>query len=63
MQKISKNKMVSGDEVKTKQEYFFSGGGEYLPQTVEAESPSEAERTWAETRKKVESLEANNSNQ
>ena len=60
MQRISKNKMLNGDEAKTKgNEYFFSGGLEYEPQTVMADTPEEAEKIWVETRKKVEKLSEN----
>lgn len=61
MQTQSKNKMIGREEVKTKQEYFFSGGQEYLPQTIRADSKEEAESLWKESRKKVgESLKENN---
>jgi len=65
MQKISKNKMLEGDEVKNKvlEEYFFSGGLEYEPQTISAENREDAEKIWEETKKKVDkNLEVNNSN-
>ena len=53
--------MIGREEVKTKQEYFFSGGQEYLPQTIRADSKEEAESLWKESRKKVgESLKENN---
>jgi len=58
--------MLEGNEVKNKalEEYFFSGGLEYEPQTISAESREEAEKIWEETKKKVDkNLEANNSNQ
>lgn len=52
--------MIGKEEVKTKQEYFFSGGQEYLPQTIRADSQEEAERLWEQWRKKVvESLKNN----
>lgn len=35
-----------------KENFFFAGGLEYLPQTIEAESREEAEKIWLETRKK-----------
>ena len=66
MQKISKNKMIDGEGVKDKalEEYFFSGGLEYEPQTISAENEGEAEKIWIETRRKVDkSLETNNINQ
>lgn len=58
----SKNKMVKSEEVKNKsQEYFFSGGQEYLPQTIRADSREEAEKLWKESRVKVEKpLKENN---
>ena len=58
----SKNKMVRSEEVKNKsEEYFFSGGQEYLPQTIRADSQEEADKLWEETRKKVdEPLKENN---
>lgn len=54
--------MVKSEEVKNKsEEYFFSGGQEYLPQTIRADSKEEAEKVWEETRKKVdEPLKENN---
>jgi len=58
--------MIDGEGVKNKtlEEYFFSGGLEYEPQTISAESQEEAEKIWVETRKKVDKpLEANNINQ
>ena len=62
MQTNNKNKMVKSEEVKNKsQEYFFSGGQEYLPQTIQADSQEEAERQWEQSRKKVgEPLKENN---
>ncbi len=58
----SKNKMVKSEEVKNKsEEFFFSGGQEYLPQTIRADSKEEAERLWSESRVKVEKpLKENN---
>ncbi len=35
-----------------KEDFFFAGALEYLPQTIKAESREEAERVWLETRKK-----------
>lgn len=53
--------MIGKEDVKNKQEYFFSGGQEYLPQTIRADSQEEAERLWVESRKKVgEPLKENN---
>lgn len=61
MQINNKNKMIGKEDVKNKQEYFFSGGQEYLPQTIRADSQEEAEKIWSESRKKVgESLKENN---
>ncbi len=45
--------MIGKEDVKNKQEYFFSGGQEYLPQTIRADSQEEAEKLWKESRKKV----------
>lgn len=46
--------MIGKEDVKNKsQEYFFSGGQEYLPQTIRADSQEEAERLWEQSRKKV----------
>ena len=60
MQRISKNKMLSGEEAKTKgNEYFFSGGLEYEPQTVTADTPEEAEKIWVETRMRAGKLSEN----
>lgn len=58
--------MLEGNEIKNKalDEYFFSGGLEYEPQTISAENREDAEKIWEETKKKVDkNLEANNSNQ
>jgi len=53
--------MIGKEDVKNKQEYFFSGGQEYLPQTIRADSQEEAEKVWKESRKKVgEPLKENN---
>jgi len=53
--------MIGKEDVKNKQEYFFSGGQEYLPQTIQADSQEEAERQWEQSRKKVgEPLKENN---
>lgn len=47
MQTGYKNKdMASVPEKKTKQVYFFAGGTEYLPMTIEAESAEEAQTMW-----------------
>ena len=59
MQKNTKDKMLrlGEDEIKEKgiaEEYFFSGGTEYLPQTITAKSKEEAEKEWLQIRKKVE---------
>jgi hypothetical protein len=54
MQTNNKNKMIGKEDAKNKQEYFFSGGQEYLPQTIRADSQEEAERVWSESRVKVE---------
>lgn len=56
MQKISKNKMIDREGVKSKEleEYFFSGGLEYEPQTIRADSHEEAEKIWEGSRKRVE---------
>lgn len=52
--------MIDQTQVKTKEEFFFAGGLEYLPQTIVAESREEAERTWLETRKsRTETLQDN----
>ncbi len=32
------------------QEFHFSGGGEYLPQTIRASTREEAEKEWLKTR-------------
>jgi hypothetical protein len=62
MQTNNKNKMVKSEDVKNKEEeYFFSGGQEYLPQTIRADSQEEAEKLWEQSRKKVEEpLKENN---
>ncbi len=47
--------MIDGTQAKNKEvkkeEFFFAGGLEYLPQTITAESREEAEKIWFETRK------------
>lgn len=61
MQTNNKNKMIGKENVKNKQEYFFSGGQEYLPLTIRADSQEEAEKVWEQSRKKVEKpLKENN---
>jgi hypothetical protein len=60
MQTNNKNKMIGKEEVKTKQEYFFSGGQEYLPQTIRADSREEAEKLWEGSRVKVDKPLKNN---
>ena len=55
MQINNKNKMIGETDAKNKSEkedFFFAGGLEYLPQTIRAESREEAEKIWLETRKK-----------
>lgn len=37
------------------QEFFFSGGMEYEPMTVEAESQAEAIKIWEKNRNKINS--------
>jgi hypothetical protein len=59
MQKESKNKAMGGSEVDIKvepmeQDYFFPGGGEYVPQTIKATSREDAEGKWEKSRVKVE---------
>ena len=52
--------MIDQTQAKTKEEFFFAGGLEYLPQTVVAESREEAEKIWLETRKsRTEPLQDN----
>lgn len=52
--------MLDGEVAKTKgNEYFFSGGLEYEPQTVTADTPEEAEKIWVETRKRAARLSEN----
>lgn len=65
MQAKQKDKMISGDEAKNKQEqpfedYHFAGGGEYEPLAVQARSREEAEEIWRQKRTKVESNQAIN---
>jgi hypothetical protein len=55
-----KDKMMSGTEkgLKNKdpiqvQEYFFSGGLEYLPKNISAKSLEEATEIWEKSRVKV----------
>ncbi len=58
---------MQGEAVKTKkqaaQEYHFPGGGEYVPQTVLAESREEAEAEYIRTRKPVEKVEPKETNE
>ncbi len=42
------------------QEYFFPGGLEYKPQTVNANSQEEANEIYEKTKEKVESLSETN---
>lgn len=54
-----KDKMIKEGEMSVKKagteiEFFFSGGTEYIPQTIRAKSREEAEKQWLQTRKKVE---------
>jgi hypothetical protein len=62
MQTNNKNNLIAKEDVKNKgEEYFFSGGQEYLPQTIRADSQEEAEKLWEQSRKKVEKpLKENN---
>ena len=59
MQREYKNKQMAVGSVSTKapaetgvpqEEFFFSGGGEYQPLTVTAESRDQAEEIWKERR-------------
>ncbi len=52
--------MIGKEDVKNKQEYFFSGGQEYLPQTIRADSREEAEKLWEGSRVKVDKPLKNN---
>lgn len=61
MEKNYKNKQITDTETKTPQtnegaleDFFFAGGGEYEPLTVQARSREEAEEIWQKQRKKVE---------
>ena len=49
----STNKSMEKKDVKTKEDYHFAGGMEYLPMTIEAESREEAEKIYKEKREKV----------
>ncbi len=65
METGSKNKMQAGAASKgapepREQEFFFSGGTEYEPQTVKAKTPEEAHEIWEKTRKKVEPSQTTN---
>lgn len=44
---------VNSKENKVLEEHFFSGGMEYLPQTINAESYTQAHEQWLKTRKPV----------
>jgi len=56
MQTKDKTKMLGSP-----QEYFFPGGLEYKPQTINAESQEEAEEIYEKTKEKVEPLLTNKS--
>jgi hypothetical protein len=51
-----KDKMIkqASDKAGAEIEFFFSGGTEYIPQTIKATTREEAEAKWLQTRKKVE---------
>ena len=51
MQIKDKNKMLGSP-----QEYFFPGGLEYKPQTINANSQEEADEIYQKTKEKVEPL-------
>jgi hypothetical protein len=61
MQDINKNKIVGGVNDKAQnslQDFFFSGGTEYLPMTVQSGSREEAEKEWEKNRTPVIAQEA-----
>ena len=63
MQTNNKNKMIGETDAKNKSEkenFFFAGGLEYLPQTIKAESREAAEKIWLETRKQSQQTLQNN---
>jgi hypothetical protein len=64
MQTNNKNKMIGETDAKNKElkkeDFFFAGGLEYLPQTIKAESREEAEKIWLESRKKQKAALQNN---
>lgn len=49
---------MTGEEptTKVKNQYFFPGGGEFIPQNVEAESLDEAQKEYEKTRKPYNKL-------
>lgn len=58
MEKEYKNKAIKTDEVKQKSQttpFFFPGGLEYEPMTIQAIDNVEAEKLWEKKRTKVNS--------
>lgn len=55
----AKNKDMAGEVKSNKTEYFFAGGSEYLPCTVLAADPQEAEEQWKKVRVKNPSFNNN----
>lgn len=53
MQTNIPNKSMKPETVKTKESYFFAGGGEYEPMNVEAESLIEATKEYEKIKKLI----------
>lgn len=57
MQEKSHTKEMKGVGVKRKDDYHFSGGGEYNPVMVEAGSQEEAVKEWEKVRVSIKKEE------
>ncbi len=48
----AQNKQITKESVKVKQTFFFPGGGEFIPQNIEAENYDKAVEEYEKTREK-----------
>ena len=53
MEKDYPNKAMKPEQVKTKSEYHFAGGGEYEPIAVKAENLEEATKEYEKIKKPI----------
>lgn len=53
MQKDIQNKSMQSEKVKTKEAYFFPGGGEFEPVSIEAGSQKEALEIYEKNKKLI----------